>query len=214
MLLGFGVGLPLLIFGMLAVGIWANGGLFPGDVAILQALHQTQTQSLDAFAEGLTAFGIEAGVVPAAAAIAVFLLLQRQRETLLFWLYSGLGSSVLGISTKLIWQRTRPYLWDSLYPYPKDFSFPSGHAMASMTITATLVVLLWETRWRLPALGLGGLFVLGIGWTRLYLGVHYPSDVVAGWMLAIAWVIGLTFIIGLKRLQLNRAGTKSRLPLE
>jgi membrane-associated phospholipid phosphatase len=208
MMLGFGVCLPLLIFGVLAMGIWVNGGLFLGDVVILQALHNTQTDRLDTFAEGLTALGIGAGVVPAAAAIAFFLLLQRQWQTLLFWLCSGLGSSILGVSTKLLWQRTRPYLWDSFYPYPKDFSFPSGHAMASMTITATLVVLLWETRWRLPALGLGGLFVLGIGWTRLYLGVHYPSDVVAGWMLAIAWVLGL------RTLQLSRAGTKNRLPLE
>jgi undecaprenyl-diphosphatase len=196
------------MFAVLSIGIRINGGVFPGDVAILQALHHTQTKSQDAFAEGLTVFGIEAGVAPAAMAIAVFLLFRRQWGTLLFWLCTSLGSSVIGISTKLLWHRTRPYLWNSFYPYPKDFSFPSGHAMASMTIIATLVVLLWKTRWRWPALGLGGLFVVGIGWTRLYLGVHYPSDVMAGWMLAIAWVIGL------RELKVNRVGTKSRLPSE
>lgn len=212
MLLGFGVGLPLLIFAVLSIGIWVNGGLFPGDVAILQTLHNHQTVSLDALAEGLTPFGIEAGVVPAAAAIAMFLLLRRQWKILRFWLCAGLGGSVLGASIKLLWHRTRPHLWDSAYPYPKDFSFPSGHAMASMTLITMLVVLLWQTRWRLPALVFGGLFTLGIGWTRLYLGVHYPSDVMAGWMLAIAWVIGLKVLPN--AVKFNRVGTKNRLPLE
>jgi undecaprenyl-diphosphatase len=212
MLLGFGVGLPLLIFAVLSIGIWANGCVFPGDVAILQALHNNQTVGLDAFAEGLTPFGIEAGVVPAAAAIAIFLLVRRQWKVLRFWLCAGLGGSVLGVSIKLLWHRPRPHLWDSSYPYPKDFSFPSGHAMASMTFIAMLVLLLWKTRWRLPALVFGGLFVFGIGWTRLYLGVHYPSDVLAGWMLAIAWVIGLKELS--TTVKINRVGTKNRSPSE
>lgn len=212
MLLGFGVGLPLLIFAVLSIGIWANGGVFQGDVAILQALHNNQTVNLDAFAEGLTPFGMEAGVVPAATAIAIFLLVRRQWKILRFWLCAGLGGSVLGVSIKLLWHRTRPHLWDSSYPYPKDFSFPSGHAMASMTLIALIVVLLWKTRWRLPALVFGGLFVLGIGWTRLYLGVHYPSDVLAGWMLAIAWVIGIKALS--TTVKFNRVGTKNRSPSE
>lgn len=212
MLLGFGVCLPLLMFGVIVIGLWANGGLFPGDIAILQALHNTQTARLTDFAEGLTVLGIEAGVVPAAAAIAIFLGLHRHWQSLRFWLLAGLGGSALGFCTKLLWHRTRPHLWDSSYPYPKDFSFPSGHAMASMTLITMLMVLLWQTRWRLPILGLGGLFVLGIGWTRLYLGVHYPSDVMAGWMLAIAWVIGLKAL--LSALNLNRVDTRNRLPSE
>ncbi len=212
MIVALGVCLPLLIFSVVAIGIQINGGLFPGDVAILQALHNNQTVSLDAFAEGLTPFGMEAGVVPAATAIAILLLMRRQWKMLGFWLCAGLGGSALGVSIKLLWHRTRPHLWDSSYPYPKDFSFPSGHAMASMTLILMLVVLLWKTRWQSPALVFGGLFVLAISWTRLYLGVHYPSDVMAGWMLAIAWVISLKALPS--ALNLSRADTKNRLPSE
>ncbi|MEH1832919.1 MAG: phosphatase PAP2 family protein [Nostoc sp.] len=43
----------------------------------------------------------------------------------------------------------------------------------------------WNSRWRWFVLSIGTLFVLIIGWTRLYLGVHYPSDVLAGWMVAV-----------------------------
>ncbi|HEY9299769.1 MAG TPA: phosphatase PAP2 family protein, partial [Phormidium sp.] len=49
--------------------------------------------------------------------------------------------------------------------------------------------------WCLPILIFGGLFVLAIGWTRLYLGVHFPSDILAGWAVSVAWAIGVSFLI-------------------
>lgn len=206
MLWVFGVCLPLVIFQILVVGLGVNGGVLPEDVAILQMLHQTETARLDEFAEFLTFFGIVGGVIPVATAIAGVLLLRRQWQSLLYWVLALLGSSVIGAGMKLLWHRARPHLWDSFYPYPKDFSFPSGHAMASMTLVAALVLLFWKTPWRLPLLLLGGLFVLGIGWTRLYLGVHYPSDVLAGWMLAIAWVMG-TWLLTQARLRTQATST-------
>jgi undecaprenyl-diphosphatase len=64
-----------------------------------------------------------------------------------------------------------------------------------MTLVTALVILTWGTRWCWLVLVVGGLFVLAIGWTRLYLGVHYPSDIVAGWMASVAWAVGVSLLI-------------------
>ncbi|NEP62112.1 MAG: phosphatase PAP2 family protein, partial [Symploca sp. SIO2G7] len=56
----------------------------------------------------------------------------------------------------------------------------------------------WESKWRWLILIVGGLLVLTIGWTRLYLGVHYPSDILAGWMVSVAWAIGASLLIKIR----------------
>jgi membrane-associated phospholipid phosphatase len=90
--------------------------------------------------------------------------------------------------------RVRPHLWESKAP-ELDFAFPSGHSMTSMTLFIVLLILAWKTKWRLPVLILGSLYVLTIAWTRLYLGVHFPSDILAGWMVSFAWAMGVYLLI-------------------
>ncbi|MGL5074374.1 MAG: phosphatase PAP2 family protein, partial [Waterburya sp.] len=88
---------------------------------------------------------------------------------------------------KIIVHRARPHLWELVYQIGSDYSFPSGHAMSSMSFALVLIILTWNSSWRWLTVISGSLFVLSIAWTRLYLGVHYPSDIVGGWMIAIAW---------------------------
>jgi membrane-associated phospholipid phosphatase len=76
-------------------------------------------------------------------------------------------------------------------------AFPSGHAVASMALVSALILLAWESRWRLPALIGGALFVLSVGGSRLYFGFHHPSDVLAGWCLALAWVVAVDLVLDL-----------------
>lgn len=66
-------------------------------------------------------------------------------------------------------------------------SFPSGHAVGSMSLACALVALTWRTRMRWRVLLAGGMFAVLVGVSRLYFGVHYASDVLAGWLLALAW---------------------------
>ena len=68
---------------------------------------------------------------------------------------------------------------------------PSGHATYSLALTLALVLLTWESPKRPWIVGFGVAFVGLIGLSRLYLGVHYPSDIVGGWLLATAWAVGL-----------------------
>ncbi|HEY9597954.1 MAG TPA: phosphatase PAP2 family protein [Cyanophyceae cyanobacterium] len=189
-----GVCIPLRAFAELAEEVWENEGGFPWDVPVLLAIHQASNPVLDAFVPILTKFGVFWGVFPVAIAIGLLLLRRRQWRSLAYMGVTLIGSIIINRSAKLLLHRVRPHLWASLSP-EFDYGFPSGHAMSSMTLVATLVILTWRTRWRWPVLFFGSLFVLVIGWTRLYLGVHFPSDILAGWMISIAWAIGVSFLI-------------------
>ena len=89
---------------------------------------------------------------------------------------------------KALVMRPRPVLWASIRP-EHTYSFPSGHAMDTAALATALGFLLWQHRAAWPAQVVGPLFVLGVGWARMYLGVHYPSDVLAGWSGAVGWVV-------------------------
>ena len=96
--------------------------------------------------------------------------------------------------SKLIFGRARPELWESIVS-ESTYSFPSGHAMASMATVAALLVL-YRRRSALPWIAMAGvIYVIAIGFSRLYLGVHYPSDVLAGWAASIAWVVGIAALM-------------------
>jgi undecaprenyl-diphosphatase len=76
----------------------------------------------------------------------------------------------------------------------EGFSFPSGSAMASMTIVATVVVLVWPTRARWLVVLAGAAFVFAFGAAIVILRWHYPSDVIAGWCVALVWVSALSLL--------------------
>ncbi|HEY9624404.1 MAG TPA: phosphatase PAP2 family protein [Crinalium sp.] len=198
-----GVFLPLQVFGELAEDVWENEGGFPWDQPILLAIHSTATPTLDHIASTLTQFGVYQGVFPVAILMGGLLLIRRRWRSLVYWLTTLLGSIIINRTAKVLLHRVRPHLWES--PAPEyDYGFPSGHAMSSMTLVAALVILTWGSRWCWLVLVVGTAFVLAIGWTRLYLGVHYPSDILAGWMASIAWAVGVRFLIKPNRLKADR----------
>jgi undecaprenyl-diphosphatase len=194
LLLFVGVYLPLQIFELLAVKLWQYEAGFPWDIPVLLAVHSTAQPALDVVAVVLTKFGSFWTVAPMIGVIA-FVLWQRKRwRSLVYLLTTALGSAIINRTAKMLMHRVRPQLWSSSAP-EFDFAFPSGHAMTSMTLMTVLLILTWATSWRWLVLSVGSLYVLVIGWTRLYLGVHFPSDILAGWMVAIAWAIGVSIII-------------------
>lgn len=194
LLLFIGVYLPLQVFGELAEEVWENEGGFPWDVPILFAIHLTASPQLTAFAVELTRFGVFWGVFPAAILMLLVLLIRKRWRLLAYSITTLLGSIIINLTAKTLLHRVRPHFWES--PTPElDYGFPSGHAMSSMTLVAVLVTITWNTPWRWCVLMVGSLFVFAIGWTRLYLGVHYPSDILAGWMASIAWAVGVSLLI-------------------
>lgn len=189
-----GVCLPLLVFEELAVVVLQNEGGFPWDEPLLLAIHRNAQPQLDIFAVTLTKLGVFWGVFPVTSVISVVLLRLRRWRSLTYFLITLLGNFAINRTLKLLLHRARPHLWESISP-EFNYAFPSGHAMSSMTLIATLVILTWASKWCWSVLVVGSVFVVAIGWTRLYLGVHFPSDILAGWMVSISWAIGVSFLI-------------------
>lgn len=188
--------LTLLVgFAKLAEDVWTSEP-FRWDVPILSALHNAHTSLLDGVMLGLTSVGGAAGMALLAASVLSWLLYRRQTAQALFFALAAGGAALLNPLLKAVFHRARPDLWPQLTP-ERDYSFPSGHAMGSLTVVAALMVLAWPTRWRWWVATPGGLFVLSVGLSRLYLGVHFPSDVLAGWLAGLLWVSAVA--LGLQR---------------
>lgn len=105
---------------------------------------------------------------------------------------SSLGVIFINHWIKQVFQRPRPAT-DILMHY-SGYSFPSGHSSASALVCACLILLVWRLAWKkswkiMASLALS-LLILVIGLSRIYVGAHYPSDVLAGWSLGIAIVFG------------------------
>ncbi|AFZ56780.1 phosphatase PAP2 family protein [Anabaena cylindrica FACHB-243] len=194
LLMLMGVYLPLQVVEILAVKIWQSEDGFPWDAPILWAIHSTANPQLDIFAVVLTKWGSFWTALPVLSAIAILLLRDRRWRTFAYLLTTALGTLLINRTAKEFMHRVRPQLWISKAP-EFDYAFPSGHAMTSMTLVAILVILTWHRPWRWLVLTIGSLYLLAIAWTRLYLGVHFPSDILAGWMVALAWAIGVSLII-------------------
>ena len=174
------------VFAWLAVAVVRTSGL-PWDVAILEFWHRHATPGLDEAAVFLTIIGNTGPMVGLGVLVFLGLLARQRRRAAWLFCASVGGSMLLTQVIKPLVARPRPALWASIRP-EHTFSFPSGHAMDTAALAAALVLLGWGGRAR----GWGWLMVLfslAVGWARMYLGVHNPSDVLAGWAAAVAWVV-------------------------
>ncbi|MEO7432757.1 MAG: phosphatase PAP2 family protein [Dokdonella sp.] len=188
-----GVLLPLAGFGALAHGLREGEG-FHFDLPALELAHSIAAPGLDRFFIVVAALGYLYGVIPVDLALVGWLgWTRRVREALFAGLALG-GSALLNLAAKRLFARDRPSLWESIAP-EGNYSFPSGHAMGSMTLACVVVLLFWATRARWRAVVGATVFVLLVGLSRLYLGVHYPSDILAGWTAAAAWTFAVYAVV-------------------
>lgn len=188
----------LLFFAGVLLPMWAfaelvdelhDEDLFAFDAAVLGVAHDLARDGFDRWFLLFSALGYEYGVVPFDVALVLALAWRRRFRESVFAAAALGGSALLNLATKQLFARDRPSLWESIAP-ETSFSFPSGHAMGSMTLGVVLVLLAWPTRWRWVAIGTMAFFVLMVGLSRVYLGVHYPSDILAGWAAASVWAVG------------------------
>lgn len=188
LLLFAGVLLPLWGFAELADEVH-EADAFDFDEPMLQLAHSLARDGFDRWFLLFSALGYEYGVVPFDVALVLALAWRRRFRESIFAAVALGGSALLNIATKQVFARVRPALWESIAP-ESSYSFPSGHAMGSMTLGMVLLLLAWPTRWRWFALAAMAFFVPMVGLSRVYLGVHYPSDILAGWAAAMVWAVG------------------------
>lgn len=199
-----GLCLPLLVFAELAEEVWEQES-FAWDEPILLFMQAHNTPTGDAFFILFTQLGRSWVIVPFCLLVGLGLLVRRLPLQALFWSVATFGGMLLPIPAKVLFGRPRPDLWAPLIPEP-TLSFPSGHATSSMVAASALMILAWPTRWRWLAIIGGTAFTLCVGLSRIYLGVHFPSDVVAGWCVGMMWVLGVRTILHVhERQYLQRA---------
>lgn len=194
LLLAFvGLLLPLWGFGELADEVH-EAEAFPFDAPILQFAQAVARDGFDRAFLLSSKLGCEWGVVPFDVLLVLGLGLSRRLREGLFAGTAIIGSALLNLGAKQLFARERPGLWESIAP-ESTYSFPSGHAMGSVTLAMVLVLLVWHTRWRCWVTLPMAAFVAMVGLSRVYLGVHYPSDILAGWTFAIAWSVGAYLLV-------------------
>ncbi|MCP4603714.1 MAG: phosphatase PAP2 family protein [Proteobacteria bacterium] len=147
-------------------------------------LHEHSTPALDLFFRISHEFGTEIFGVGIVTAAAIWWAIRRDRKEVLLWILLGLSTLFLQAGLKIAFGRPRPELWMGPIHHT-SFAFPSGHALSSATffaLTARGMIKLWP-HLKIPAVILAVVMPLYVGFGRLYLGVHWPSDVLAGWVL-------------------------------
>lgn len=167
--------------------------MLPQEEMVLRAINSLATPLLDALVVSVTRLGGTLGVAVLTIGIAMLLWQRRMRNRAAILVAGVGGALVLNLLLKAFFQRDRPQLWERLVT-ENSYSFPSGHAMASSALAFSLIVIFWSTKWRWFVVGAMFTYMVVIGLTRLYLGVHYPSDVLAGWIVSAMWVAIVTGI--------------------
>lgn len=187
--LGLAIGAALLFAGIAA--LMTAGAIQRFDDAVLLWMNDHANESLDVVALEITALGSAATVWMVVMVGSVFLWVTRHRYSAALLWVAALGSGIVNSALKHSFDRPRPQLFDWRTDYAGLSSFPSGHAMTAMVVYATLAYLVIRLepsrRLRRVTLGIAALAILLIGATRLYLGVHYPSDVIAGYLVGLVW---------------------------
>jgi undecaprenyl-diphosphatase len=159
------------------------------DVALAQWFHGHATPVGEAVCTALSAVGGPWAMTVGTSGVALLLILRRRWLMCGGWLAALAGGAVLNEAVKLVIRRPRPP-YAAGYAY--GFSFPSGHAMGSVVAYGMLIYLVvLATRSRavhVVAAGAGAVLIAGIGFSRLYLGVHYFSDIVGGYAAGTVWL--------------------------
>ena len=168
-----------------------EGGTQAFDNSVLLWMNAHASPWLTGLALDVTALGAGTVVWLVVMVASIYLWVSCHRwSAALLWV-SIVGSGLINATMKLFFNRPRPHLFPWRVPFAGLSSFPSGHSMTSMVCYATLAYLISRLEpnrfLRRFTFALAALIILGIGLSRMYLGVHYPTDVLAGFAMGMAW---------------------------
>jgi membrane-associated phospholipid phosphatase len=189
----------LLVLGLTGAGlavydaVTENDGLATFDRPALMESISLRNPGLDRFLTGFTHLGGPVGMTIIASIVTALMVWRwRSRTPLVLMVIAVAGSLLITVVGKASVSRVRPPLVDAVPPYEHSFSFPSGHALNS-TVIAGLVAYLILRRLdsalqRGLVVGLAVLWAVSIGLSRVFLGHHWLTDVMFGWVIGLAWL--------------------------
>jgi len=207
LLVGFFAALGSLLFFAWLSSEVLRGRTLQFDHLIRNAIHGIASARLTRAMMGVTQLGSLWVLIPMGMLFVATLLTAGRKRSALFFTIAAVGAIVLNEVMKLFFQRRRP---DAFFGYyqPRSYSFPSGHSIESAcffgVMAAILAVRIQSRAGRAAVWGIAVLLAAAVGFSRVYLGVHYPTDVVAGYAAAVIWVG--TIHTGYEFLQRRRAG--------
>lgn len=174
-----------------ALAVWLAGTvragqLLPFDEPVMRWLHAQANDLLTIVLLAITQLGGVLGVTLMTCGLVLWLLKNKHTYRAWFVALTVAGAGLLNVCLKLLFARERPDFWQHVV-HESSYSFPSGHAMGSSALVFAVIFLLWKTKWRWWSVASGVLAIVLVGISRMYLGVHYPSDIVAGWIVSLVW---------------------------
>lgn len=210
LLLGLGTAIATLIFfGWLADEV-LEGETRHFDDVTRAAIHQLASPTLTLVMRGFSIIGGTIALTIGTIIVVVrFAMKKWGREAKLFAI-TMIGAGLLNITLKLAFKRSRPEPFFNL-SLPETYSFPSGHSLTSAVFfgafAAILTARIKSRRARVAIWIVSTFMFLTIGFSRIYLGVHHTTDVIAGFAAALIWILMVRFVeVQLRRRKLRKAG--------
>lgn len=187
--------LALVFFSWLAREVF-EGEMASFDMHIRLAVHQYATPVLTLAMEAISDLGSPVFLSCLFVVLVAIFLLRRWRYAALWLAISMAGALAMDVVLKHVFHRARPVAY--FVPQPRTYSFPSGHALGSfcfyLVLAGLLTARLRDLTARILIWMVAALLVAAIGFSRIYLGVHWPTDVIAGYAAAAFWVAGLVTV--------------------
>jgi undecaprenyl-diphosphatase len=182
----------LALFIRLTFSITSNGNVQNFDESILRWVETLRTPFMNSMMLDITALGgLALTIVLGLLAVALFLL-SRDALAAVHLIITSAGGFFISMWTKSLISRPRPSIIPQLI-HASGFSYPSGHSITSAAIYLTMAILACRHFKSYPAriilLSLAGIMIALISFSRIYLGVHYPSDTMSGALLGLAWAL-------------------------
>ncbi len=190
-------GVVVVVLALLSAEVYDNvvddAGLANLDKPTLGMMEQFRSPGLDAFVTGFTNIGGGIGMPILASILTAWLIWASRtwRPLILIGGAAAVSVTATSVGKKLI-GRTRPDHADAVPPYENSPSFPSGHTLNTTVVIGLVVYLaclqIKRTLARISLIAAGVVFIFAMGMSRVYLGHHWMTDVIIGWVLGLAWV--------------------------
>lgn len=182
----------IVLLTMLLDEVFEVGAPLPFDRTITLAVRGLQSPGLDRFFRNVTNLGDFRFLTPATLVISGILAWKHRRVSGLLYASAVVGGFLLESLMKITLRRNRPDLWPALVT-EKTFSFPSGHAtMSTLFFGGAVAVVFHLTKrrgFRIAAVAVASVMVALVAFSRVYLGAHWTTDVLAGILLGLFWVV-------------------------